>query len=89
MATTDRCQPLFIELGSPWENGHNEPFDGKLRDELLIGELFYSLTEATIIEQWPHHYNTKRPHSSLGYRPPAPKTQSIQLNQFQQSTTMQ
>ena len=83
-------QTLFIEPGSPWENGYNESFNGKLRDELLNGEIFYSLKEAQIIiEQWRRHYNTKRPHSSLGYRPPAPETQSIQLNQIQQPTTMQ
>lgn len=66
---------LFIEPGSPWENGYNESFNGKLRDELLNGEIFYTLKEAKIlIEQWRHHYNTVRPHSSLGYRPPAPET---------------
>ncbi len=63
---------LYIEPGSPWENGYNESFNGKLRDECLNGEIFYSLKEAKIvIEQWRAHYNTKRPHSSLGYRPPA------------------
>lgn len=68
-------QTLFIEPGSPWENGYNESFNGKLRDELLNGEIFCSLKEARIlIEQWRQHYNTVRPHSSLGYRPPAPKT---------------
>ena len=83
-------QTLFIEPGSPWENGYNESFNGKLRDECLNAEIFYSLKEAqTIIEQWRQHYNTKRPHSSLGYRPPAPETQSIQLNQIHQPTTMQ
>ena len=83
-------QTLFIEPGSPWENGYNESFNGKLRDECLNAEIFYSLKEAQIIiEQWRRHYNTKRPHSSLGYRPPAPETQSIQLNQIQQPTTMQ
>ena len=83
-------QTLFIEPGSPWENGYNESFNGKLRDELLNGEIFYSLKEAQIIiEQWRIHYNTKRPHSSLGYRPPAPEIQSIQLNQIQQPTTLQ
>ena len=67
--------PLFIEPGSPWENGYNESFNGKLRDELLNGEIFYTLKEATImIEKWRVHYNTKRPHTSLGYRPPAPET---------------
>jgi transposase InsO family protein len=63
----------FIEPGSPWENGYCESFNSKLRDELLNGEIFYSLAEARIvIESWRHHYNTRRPHSSLGYRPPAP-----------------
>ena len=66
---------LFIEPGSPWENGYNESFNGKLRDECLNGEIFYTLKEAQIIiEQWRRHYNTIRPHSSLGYRPPAPQT---------------
>ena len=64
---------LYIEPGSPWENGYNESFNGRLRDELLNGESFYSLKEAqVIIEQWRHHYNHIRPHSSLGYLPPAP-----------------
>jgi len=68
-------QTLFIEPGSPWENGYNESFNGKLRDELLNGEIFYTLKEAQVlIEQWRRHYNTIRPHSSLGYRPPAPET---------------
>ncbi len=67
------AKTLYIEPGSPWENGYNESFNGKLRDELLNGEIFYSLKEAqVIIEQWRNHYNTVRPHSSLGYRPPAP-----------------
>ena len=66
---------LYIEPGSPWENGYCESFNGKLRDELLNGEIFYSLKEARIvIEQWRQHYNEKRPHSSIGYRPPAPQT---------------
>ena len=66
---------LFITPGSPWENGYNESFNGKLRDELLNGEIFYTLQEAQIlIKRWRQHYNTIRPHSSLGYRPPAPKT---------------
>jgi len=65
---------LFIEPGSPWENGYCESFNGKLRDELLAREIFYSLREAKVlIERWRRHYNTKRPHSSLGYRPPAPE----------------
>jgi putative transposase len=65
---------LFIEPGSPWENGYNESFNGKLRDEVLNREIFYTLREAqVIIERWRQEYNTFRPHSSLGYRPPAPK----------------
>jgi putative transposase len=68
-------QPLFIEPGSPWENGYCESFNGKLRDECLNGEIFYSLKEAqVVIEMWRTHYNTARPHSALGYRPPAPMT---------------
>ncbi len=64
----------FIEPGSPWENGYNESFNGKLRDELLNGEVFYNLKEAKVlIENWRMEYNTVRPHSSLGYRPPAPE----------------
>jgi hypothetical protein len=66
-------QTLYITPGSPWENGHCESSGGSLRDELLNGEIFYSLAEAQIlIEAWRRHYNTVRPHSSLGYRPPAP-----------------
>ena len=68
------AKTAYIEPGSPWENGYVESFNGKLRDELLNGEIFYSLAEAkTVIEQWRRHYNTVRPHSSLGYRPPAPE----------------
>ena len=66
---------LYIETGSPWENGYNESFNDKLRDELLNGEIFYNLTEAKVlIERWRNHYNTIRPYSALGYRPPAPQT---------------
>ena len=66
---------LFIEPGSPWENGYIESFNGKLRDELLNREIFYTMKEARIlIEQWRRHYNGVRPHSALGYRPPAPET---------------
>jgi len=65
-------QTLFIERGSPWENGYVESFNGKLRDELLARETFYTLTEIRIlIERWRRQYNTERPHSALGYRPPA------------------
>ncbi len=68
---------LFIEPGSPWENGYVESFNSKLRDELLNGEIFYTLKEATVlIESWRVHYNTVRPHSALGYRPPAPEAVS-------------
>ena len=68
---------LYIEPGSPWENGYCESFNGKLRDECLNGEIFYSLKEAQIvIEQWRVEYNTRRPHSALGYRPPAPAAYS-------------
>ncbi len=64
----------YIEPGSPWENGYCESFNSKLRDELLNGEIFYTLEEAkVIIESWRRHYNTVRPHSSLGYRAPAPE----------------
>ena len=66
---------LYIEPGSPWENGYNESFNSKLRDEILNTEIFSTLKEAKVlIERWRHHYNTIRPHSSLGYRPPAPET---------------
>ena len=66
---------LYIEPGSPWENGYCELFNGKLRDECLNGEIFYSLKEAIVVlEQWRNQYNTIRPHSSLNYRPPAPQT---------------
>jgi len=69
---------LFIEPGSPWENGYVESFNGKLRDELLNREIFYTLLEAKVlIERWRQHYNRVRPHSSLGYRPPAPEAIAI------------
>jgi len=65
---------LYIEPGSPWENGYNESFNGKLRDEVLNTEIFYTLKEAkVIIEKWRQEYNTFRPHSALGYLPPAPE----------------
>jgi len=68
------AKTAFIEPGSPWENGYCESFNGRMRDELLNGEVFYSLREAQIIiESWRKHYNTKRPHSALGYHPPAPE----------------
>lgn len=66
--------PLFIAPGSPWENGYVESFNGKLRDELLNGEIFYTLKEAQVlVERWRQTYNRIRPHSALGYRPPAPE----------------
>ena len=68
-------ETLFIEPGSPWENGSIESFHGTLRDELLNGEIFDTMCEAKVVtEQWRKHYNTIRPHSSLNYRPPAPET---------------
>jgi len=63
----------YIEPGSPWENGYCESFNSKLRDEFLNGEIFYSMKEIRVLaERWRVHFNTIRPHSSLGYRPPAP-----------------
>lgn len=68
---------LYIEPGSPWENGYDESFNGNLLDEQLNGEVFYTLKEArALIERWRRDYNTLRPHSSLGYRPPAPEAAS-------------
>jgi putative transposase len=68
------AKTAYIEPGSPWENGYCESFNSKLRDELLKGEIFYTLKEVKIvIESWRRHYNTARPHSSLGYKPPAPE----------------
>ncbi len=65
---------LYIEPGSPWENGYIESFNGKLRDELLNREIFYTLWEAKVlVARWQQEYNQIRPHSSLGYRPPAPE----------------
>ena len=84
------AKTLFIAPGSPWENGYNESFNGKLRDELLNGEIFYSLKEAkVVIEQWRKYYNTKRPHSALGYRPPAPVAYSPIPILLEQSEIMQ
>jgi len=68
------AKTAYIMPGSPWENGYCESFNSKLRDELLNGEIFYTLKEAKIIiEGWRRHYNTIRPHSSLRYQPPAPE----------------
>lgn len=68
------AKTAYIEPGSPWENGYCESFNARFRDELLNGEIFYTLKEAQIvIEEWRKHYNTVRPHSALGYNPPAPE----------------
>jgi transposase InsO family protein len=68
------AKTAYIEPGSPWENGYIESFNARLRDELLNGEIFYTLAEArVIVESWRRFYNTLRPHGSLGYRPPAPE----------------
>ena len=73
-----QVKTLFIAPGSPWENGYVESFNGKLRTELLDREIFYSLREAKVlIERWRQHYNQVRPHSALGYRPPAPEMQAV------------
>ena len=75
------AKTAYIVPGSPWENGYCESFNARFRDELLNGEIFYTLEEASIIiEQWRKHYNTKRPHGALGYRPPAPET-IVQMDQ--------
>jgi transposase InsO family protein len=68
------AKTAYITPGSPWENGYIESFNARLRDELLNGEIFYTLREAQIvIESWRRHYNMVRPHASIGYRPPAPE----------------
>jgi putative transposase len=68
------AKTAFITPGSPWENGYCESFNARFRDELLNGEIFYTLKEAKIIiEQWRKHYNRKRPHGALGWRPPTPE----------------
>jgi transposase InsO family protein len=74
------AKTLYIEPGSPWENGYNESFNGRLRDEFLSAEVFYSLQEAKVLAaQWRHHYNHIRPHSSLGYKPPAPLARATRM----------
>ena len=68
------ARTAYIAPGSPWENGYIESFNARLRDELLNGEIFYTLSEAqTVIESWRRHYNAVRPHASLDYRAPAPE----------------
>jgi transposase InsO family protein len=75
------AKTAYIEPGSSWENGYCESFNARFRDEFLNGEIFYSLREAQIlIEEWRKHYNTKRPHSALGYRLPAPEA-IVQMDQ--------
>ena len=77
---------LFITPCSPWENGYNESFNGKLRDELLNREIFDSLFEAKVlVERWRKEYNQIRPHSSLGYRSPAPEAIYPTIQQFDKS----
>ena len=71
---------LYIEPGSPWENGYIESFNGKLRDELLNTEIFDTVLEARVLtERWRWEYNTVRPHSALGYKPPAPEAIEVPL----------
>jgi putative transposase len=68
-------QNAYIAPGRPWENGYCESFNSKLRDELLVGEIFFSRVEAQVlIEAWRRQYNGVRPHSSINYRPPAPES---------------
>ena len=75
MVATCAGGAALTEPGSPWENGYIESFNARFRDKLLNGEIFYSLKETQIlIEQWRKHYDAKRPHSALGYRPTAPET---------------
>ena len=72
--------PAFIEPGSPWENGYIESFNGKMRDELLNGEIFDTMAEARVlIESWRAYYNTIRPHNSLSYMPPAPEARVFDI----------
>jgi transposase InsO family protein len=79
-----QIKPLFIEPGSPWENGYIESFNGKMRDEFLNGEILYRLKEAKVlIEMWRKEYNTIRPHSALGYQPPVPEVIMVPTILFQ------
>jgi putative transposase len=69
------AKTALLEPGSPWKNGYCESFNSRFRDELINGEIFFSLREAqSLIEQWRRHYSTARLHSTLGYRPPAPES---------------
>jgi transposase InsO family protein len=81
------AKTAYIEKASPWENGYVESFNGKLRDELLNGEVFNTLREAQVlIEEWRRHYNRVRPHSSPGYCPPAPETVPATRSQISSRT---
>jgi len=72
----------YITPGSPWEKGYCESLNGTLRDNLLNGEIFYGVKEAqALVDQWVAHYNTERPHSALGYKPPAPEIRIKALDQ--------
>lgn len=89
LATVGARTP-YIEPGSPWENGYCESFNGRLRDELLNGEIISSLREArVVIERWRKDYNTVRPHSALGYRPPAPAAINPKAPAMEQAAAMQ
>ena len=82
--STIGVKTAYITPGSPWENGFCESFNGTFRDNLLDGEIFYSLQEAkVVVEEWVKHYNHERPHSALGYRPPAPQVQIPKIIQTQ------
>jgi putative transposase len=75
------AKTMYIEPGSPWENGYCESFNSKLRDEFLNGGIFYSLREVQVLaERWRVYYNTERPHSSLRYKPPAPAARLKEAN---------
>src|SRR3954467_4823931 len=83
-------KPLYIEPGSPWDNGYCESFNGKLQDECLKREIFYSLREAqAVISAWRDHSNRIRPHSALGYRPPAPAAVHLRASQLPTPAAMQ
>jgi transposase InsO family protein len=74
----------YITPGSPWENGFCESFNGTFRDNLLDGEIFYSLQEVkVVVDEWVKRYNHEKPHSALGYRPPAPQVQVPRIIQNQ------
>ena len=82
------AKTAYIAPGSPWENGYVESFNARLRDELLDGEIFYTLREAeVVIESWRRHYNGVRPHASLGFRPPAPEVVAAGLRRLARGAT--